>query len=84
MKLHRGVEEQLIASALEQELAEQTVTADSVSGTPCVFMSGLYHAEQSVAGHLRRMTGGPVPWPAIAAAKSLPWARGPDRPHAGR
>ena len=69
-----AVPEELIASALEQELAEQTVTADSVAGTPCVFLSGLYHAEQSVAGHLRRVTGGPVPWPAIDAAKALPWA----------
>ena len=68
------VPEELIASALEQELAEQTVTADSVAGIPCVFLSGLYHAEQSVAGHLRRVTGGPVPWPAIDAAKALPWA----------
>ena len=58
-----AVPEELIALALEQELAEQTVTADSVAGTPCVFLSGLYHAEQSVAGHLRRVTGGPVPWP---------------------
>ena len=24
--------------------------------------------------HLRRVTGGPVPWPAIDAAKALPWA----------
>ena len=50
------------------------MTADSVAGIPCVFLSGLYHAEQSVAGHLRRVTGGPVPWPAIDAAKALPWA----------
>ena len=28
----------------------------------------------SVAEHLRRVTGGPVPWPAIDAAKALPWA----------
>ena len=69
-----AVPEELIASALEQELAEQTVTADSVAGTPCVFLSGLYHAEQSAAEHLRRVTGGPVPWPAIDAAKALPWA----------
>ena len=64
----------LIASALEQELAAQTVTADSVADTRCVFLSGLYHAERAVAGHLRRVTGGPLPWPEIDAAKALPWA----------
>ena len=26
------------------------------------------------AGHLRRVTGGPVPWPDINQAKALPWA----------
>ena len=69
-----AVPEELIASALEQELAEQTVTADSVAGTTCVFLSGLYHAERAVAGHLRRVTSGPLPWPEIDAAKALPWA----------
>ena len=63
-----AVPEEFVASALEQELAEQNVTADSVAGTPCVFLSGLYHSEQSVAGHLRRVAGGPVPWAAIDAA----------------
>ena len=67
------VPEDLIASALEMELAEQSVTADSVAETPCVFLSGLYHAEQAVAGHLRRLTGGPLPWPEVDADKALPW-----------
>ena len=68
------VPEDLIASALEMELAAQTVTADSVAGTRCVFLSGLYHAERAVAGHLRRVTGGPLPWSEINPAKALPWA----------
>ena len=67
------VPEDLIASALEMELAEQTVTADSVAGTPCVFLSGHHHAESAVAGHLRRLTGGPLPWPEIDSDKALPW-----------
>ena len=67
------VPDNLIDSALEMELADQTVTAESVSGTPCVFLSGLYHAEQAVAGHVRRVAAGPLPWPEIDAAKALPW-----------
>ena len=67
------VPEDLIASALEMELAEQIVIADRVAGTPCVFLSGLYQAERAVAGHLRRVTGGPLPWPEIDADKALPW-----------
>ena len=67
------VPEDLIATALEIELTEKTVTANSVAGTPCVFLSGLYHAEQTIAGHLRRLTRGPLPWPEIDAGKALPW-----------
>ena len=84
-----AVPEELIASALEQELAEQTVTADSVAGTPCVFLSGLYHAEQSVAEHLRRVTGAPRDRRPRALAgdrrgQGAALGRGPHRPHAGR
>ena len=67
------VPEDLIGSALETELAEQTVTADTVGGTPCVFLSGLYRAERAVAGHLRRLCAAALPWPEIDAARALPW-----------
>ena len=68
-----NVPDDLVASALEMEVAERTVTADNVAGTPCVFLSGLYHAEREIAGHLRRLYGGPLPWPEIDAARALPW-----------
>ena len=67
------VPEDLIGSALEMELAEQTVTAETVGGTPCVFLSGLYRAERAVAGHLRRLYAAALPWPEIDSAKALPW-----------
>ncbi|MCY3730368.1 MAG: ATP-dependent RecD-like DNA helicase, partial [Rhodospirillaceae bacterium] len=67
------VPEDLIGSALQMELTEQTVTADTVGGTPCVFLSGLYRAERAVAGHLRRLCAAALPWPEIDAAKALPW-----------
>ena len=37
-----GVPEELIGTAVDLELAEGTVTADSVGDTPCVFLSGLH------------------------------------------
>ena len=64
---------ELIESALDMELRENTVIADSVAETPCVFLSGLHHAERAVAGHLLRLGGGPLPWPHIDADKALPW-----------
>ncbi len=67
------VPETLVAAALEMELAAQTVTADSVAATPCVFLSGLYRAEKAIAAHLHRLAGGPLPWAEIDADKALPW-----------
>lgn len=40
--------------------------------TPCVFLSGLYHAERGVAERLRRLLSGALPWPEIDADKALP------------
>ena len=67
------VPEALIATAVDLELAEGTVTADSVGDTPCVFLSGLYHAEKDIADRLRRLLSGALPWPEIDAEKALPW-----------
>ena len=36
---------QLIQTALDLELAERTVIADTVGETACIFLAGLYRAE---------------------------------------
>lgn len=63
----------LIESALQEELAEETVTADQVAEADCVFLTGLYQAERGIAQHLGRVRAGPLPWPEIDADKALPW-----------
>jgi len=63
----------LIESALHEELAEETVTADRVADEDCVFLTGLYLAERGIAEHLQRVRSGPLPWPEIDADKALPW-----------
>jgi len=39
---------QLIQTALDLELAERTVIADAVGETACIFLAGLYRAEQVI------------------------------------
>src|SRR5437899_11679215 len=39
----------LVRSALDPELADGTVVADSISETACVFLAGLHRAERSIA-----------------------------------
>ena len=44
-----GVQKELVQTALDLELAERTVVADTVGEMACVFLSGLYRAEQVIA-----------------------------------
>ncbi|MDX7951453.1 ATP-dependent RecD-like DNA helicase [Lichenihabitans sp. Uapishka_5] len=62
-----------IATALELELAEGTVVADTVGDRRCIFLAGLYRAEQAIAERLRTLSTGRLPWPEIDADKAIPW-----------
>ena len=76
------VPKELIQTALDLELADGTVIADTVGETPCVFLGGLYRAEQVIAGRLS--TAGK--WQASLAVhrsgEGTALDRGQDRPHA--
>ena len=65
--------DELIQTAIELEISDGTVTADTVGDTPCVFLSGLYHAEKGIADRFRTLISGALPWPDIDADKALPW-----------
>src|SRR6202040_700074 len=64
---------QLIQTALDLELAERTVVADTVGETACIFLAGLYRAEQVIAERILRLVIGTLPWPYIDPEKALPW-----------
>ena len=68
-----AVPQELVLPALDLELAEGTVIADTVGDVPCVFLGGLYRAEQGIAERLRRLVNGTLPWPSIDPEKALPW-----------
>ena len=64
------VSEVLIHSALELELADGTVIADSVADTSCIFLAGLYRAEQVIANRLLQLISGRLPWAFIDPEKA--------------
>ena len=64
---------ELIRTALDLELAEGTVVADTVEDTPCIFLGGLYRAERAIAGRLLDIAAGEPSWPRIDGDKALPW-----------
>ncbi len=66
----------LIRTALDLELAEGTVVADTVGEIPCIFLGGLHRAERAIAGRLLGIAAGNLPWPDIDPDKALPWVEG--------
>src|SRR5438067_366344 len=64
---------ELVQTALDLELAEGTVIADTVGETACIFLAGLYRAEQVIAERILRLANGKLPWPYIDPEKALPW-----------
>ena len=64
------VPDDAVRTALELELAEGAVVADTVADTPCVFLGGLYRAERAIAVDL---VAGKLPWPDIDVERTLRW-----------
>ena len=67
------VPDELIQTATELEITDGTVIADTVADTPCLFLSGLYHAEKGVADRFQHLVLGSLPWLNINIDKALPW-----------
>ena len=67
-----------LTAALALELQDGAVVADTVADRRCVFLAGLYRAEQDIAKQLRTLAVGTPPWPTIDVDKAIPWleARG--------
>ena len=67
------VSDDLITTALALELEAGDVVADLLEGRRCVFLAGLYRAEQTIAERLRVLASAEPAWPPIDAAKAIPW-----------
>ena len=68
-----AVPPELIETALGLELEAGEVIADMLDGRRCVFLAGLYRAEQAIAGRLHTLGSGRPAWPRIDAGKAIPW-----------
>ncbi len=62
-----------LLTALSLELKDGTVVADTVENRRCIFLAGLYRAEQDIAERLQRLASGAPPWPEIDIDKAIPW-----------
>ncbi len=66
----------IIEQAILHELQAEHVIADTVEGNPCLFLTPLYRAEESVAASLARLQKGPPPWGPLDPERVIPWVEG--------
>jgi exodeoxyribonuclease V alpha subunit len=66
----------LVRTAIDLEVADGTVIADTMGQTAGVFLAGLHRAERTIAERLLRLANNTLPWPWIDPQKALPWVEG--------
>ena len=77
------VPKELIQTALDLELADGTVIGDKVGDTPCVFLAGLYRAEQVIAERLNTAGQRQASLALHRSSKGVALDRAEDRPFNG-
>jgi len=67
------LEPAVIQAALDLELHEGSVVADTLTGEPAIFLANLYRDERRIAEALQELAQGAPPWGTIDAAKAIAW-----------
>jgi exodeoxyribonuclease V alpha subunit len=67
------VPDDLISTALTLELEAGNVVSDLLQERRCVFLAGLYNAEQTIAERLQVLASATPSWPRIDAGKAIQW-----------
>ena len=66
---------EILEDAINLELGDGMVVADTIGERECVFMRKLWEAERAIAERLRALRDGQPPWPAIEADKAIAWVQ---------
>ena len=66
----------VLGDALQQELQDGIVVADTIGDRRCIFLGHLWNAEKAIAGRLKVLAVGEPTWPKIDADKAIPWVEG--------
>jgi exodeoxyribonuclease V alpha subunit len=68
------IPEEIIKTAIAQEIEDKVLLPDTVDGQPCVFLAPLYYAEQSIAAQIKRLMSDTTTRPVFNANQLIPWA----------
>ena len=63
----------ILRDALQHELQDQTVVADTIGERRCLFLGHLWTAEKVVAERLKALATGQPSWSEIKTEKAIPW-----------
>ena len=63
----------ILRDALQQELQDHTVIADTIGERRCIFLGHLWNDEKVVAERLKALATGQPSWPGIETEKAIPW-----------
>jgi exodeoxyribonuclease V alpha subunit len=66
---------EILEDAINLELGDGMVVADTIGERQCVFMKKLWDAERTIAERLRALRDGQPPWPSIDADKAIEWVQ---------
>ncbi len=67
-----GIPAPTIERAIDQELAEGALVAETLDGSPCLYLAALHRAEVAVAQDLLRLLEGETPWGRIDSGRAIP------------
>jgi exodeoxyribonuclease V alpha subunit len=63
----------ILQDALQQELRDETVVADTIGDRRCIFLGHLWNAEKLVAERIKALAPGKPSWPEFDSEKAIPW-----------
>jgi exodeoxyribonuclease V alpha subunit len=63
----------ILRDALQQELQDETVIADTIGERRCIFLGHLWYGEKVIAERLKALATGRPFWPEIDSDKAVPW-----------
>ena len=70
-----GVEEKIVAAALERALAGQALVLESIGGQELVFLPALKRAEESIVLRIRQLCASPAGYPPVELGKAVAWCQ---------
>ena len=74
-----GIDQEIVLTAITHELGTRSIIKDSIKGSECIFLSGLYAAEKGIVERLNALIQPPLPWSPIDTPKVLEWIEQKNR-----